>query len=212
MVVESGYQHQNLIDPGGSLYYLPSLELRLGLPFDNEAVFFPPNYVHQSFPHYVGAGAAVIGMKHRIGYNKDWIVSAEWFLIPPSGSAAFGSEGLGASFNGIINYSLNAQFDFTFMLGGGSTTLSSLNGGQRYTSINPDLLLTYILNEKVNFFAEVFGQTRTGPGMGSGYNADAGVLCLVKSNVVIDLEVGQRLSGELGGYERYVGAGITIEL
>lgn len=84
------------------------------------------------------------------------------------------------------------------------------SGGQSFTSVNPDLLLSWTKN-KISLFIEVYGQSKTAPDEGSGYNADAGILYLIKKNIVIDLEIDQRISGLLDGVERYYGGGITIQ-
>ena len=90
-------------------------------------------------------------------------------MTPPGGSDAFGSEGLGATVNMIIYYSINSQLSLLTMFGGSMITQPKFNGGKRFQSINPDLVLTYAPIKKVDLFGEIYGQTQTGPNQGSGF-------------------------------------------
>lgn len=96
------------------------------------------------------------------------------------------------------------------MLGLATATQSSLSGGQRFNSFNPDAVLTYITKNNLEIFGEIFGQTHTGPHQGSGYNFDGGIAYLLSENMTIDAEVAQRISGNLSGFNQYIGAGLGI--
>jgi hypothetical protein len=209
-VLELGYQYQRLTHSAGYQQNFPEVELRIGLPVNNELVLVLPNYIHQSMTPHSGFAPTTIGIKHEIGYTEIWLAAAEALFTLPSGSTAFGSQNLGAAVNGIINYTFNSTFSLSFMFGVTSQTQSKLNGGQRFTSINPDMVLTYVLNPKINFYGEVYGQSKTGPGEGSGFNFDGGVLYLPLPNLEVDLEVGQRISGNLNGFNHYIGTGMSI--
>lgn len=209
-VLELGTQYLNLIHSTGHEQNFPEAEFRLGLPANNEFVLLLPNYIHQSITPGSGFSATTVGIKHGIGYTKNWAAALEGLFTLPNGSAAFGSKGLGATFNGILSYTLNPKVNMTFMLGGSTETQSSLEGGQRFSSINPDMILTYSLNPKTDLYGEVYGQSKTGPGNGSGFNFDGGIIYLLLPRFTIDLEIGQRISGNLGGFERYIGAGMAM--
>src|SRR5579872_1260797 len=105
---------------------------------------------------YSGFSATTVGIKHEIGYTQDWAAAVESLLTLPNGSTAFGSDGAGVAFNGIASYTINPVFNVSFMLGWSTETLPSLNGGQRFASVNPDIVLTYTLNPKVNLYGEVY--------------------------------------------------------
>lgn len=208
-VLEMGYQYQQL-SLSGHEQNLPEAELRLGLPANNEFVVLLPNYIWQSVPPHSGFTTSVLGIKHEIGYTKHWVAAIEGLFAIPGGSRAFGSKGWGAAFNGILSYTFNPQFNLSFMFGISTETSSRRAGGQRFTSINPNLVLTYSANSKLDFYGEIFGQSKTGPGQGSGFNFDGGFIYLCLPNWAIDLEVGQRISGNLGGFDHYFGAGMSI--
>jgi len=210
-VLELGYQYQKLTHRAGYQQNFPEAELRIGLPGNNEFVLLFPNYIHQSIAPHSGFAATTLGIKHEIGYTKTWLGAIEALFTLPSGSTVFGNQDMGAAVNGIINYTFNPTFSLSFMLGVTTQTQSKLDGGQRFTSINPDMILTYVLNPKVNFYGEVYGQSKTGPGESSGFNFDGGVLYLPLPNLEVDFEVGQRINGNLGGFHHYIGAGMTIE-
>ncbi len=211
LLTEFGYQYQELLENGQQENF-PQATIRLGLPANNELVFLPPNYMHQSMPSQNGYSASVLGIKHEIGYTQHWVGTIEALFTLPSGSDAFGSAGLGEAFNGIINYSFNSNFDVTFMFGGSSQTVSSSDDGQRYTTYNPDLVFSWSPKPRMNFYGEVYGQSKVAPGQGSGFNFDGGIIYLLYKNITVDVEVGQNLSGTLGGFNHYVGTGIAIQL
>lgn len=210
-VVELGYQYQQLTHSAGQVQNFPEAVLRVGIPYNSELVIQLPNYLHQSMTPHSGYSAAVIGIKHEIGYTKSWVTAVEGLYTLPNGSAAFGNQGPGFAFNGIASYTINPAFNLTFMLGGSTDTLPSAYGGQRYNSINPDIILTYSLNPKADIYAEVYGHSKTAPGQRSGFNSDAGIIYLFRPYMTLDLELGQRISGNLAGLSHYIGTGMAIE-
>ncbi len=209
VVIESGFQYQKLQGPGYAENF-PEAVLRIGLPFHNEFVWVLPNYMHQSIVPHSGATATTVGVKHKVGYNTHWLGTVESLATLPTGSPAFGSESVGAALNGIVSYAPNASWDISFMLGVTSQTEPHANGGGRFQSVNPDLVVTYAVSDKLNFYLEVYGQSKTAPNEGSGFNTDGGALYLLHPNVSVDFELGQRLSGDLGGFSHYVGAGMAF--
>lgn len=202
---------------GFSLGY-PQLELRFGLPADNEFVWLPPNVnrVRTKLPGGAnqtssGASASVIGLKHEFGYRGRWLWAGETLITLPSGSPDFGSSATGYAVNGIVGYDLTEDFALTLMLG--VTHLAApanLQSGAYYWSLNPDLVATWQIADQWQLYAEVYGQGHTGPGQGAGYNADGGIQYLLTAHVELDAEIGQRLSGNLGGWSHYVGTGFAV--
>jgi hypothetical protein len=190
-VVEFGYQYQQLTHSAGQQQNFPTAEFRLGLPASNELAVLLPNYTPQSQAPRYGVTAPSFTIKHEIGYNKNWLGAVEAAVTLPSGSSGFGSNGVGTTVNGIVGYTINPQYNLTFSLGVSSLTEPSFSGGQRYTSVNPDIVITYSPSERINIYGEVYGQTRTGPGQGSGFNADGGVLFLILPKWEVDLEIGR---------------------
>ncbi len=209
-VIEAGYQYQELTHSEGHEQNYPEAEFRLGLPANNEIAIVLPNYIHQSMAPHSGFSATTVGLKHEIGYTQKWLGAAEAVFTLPNGSAAFGSKGLGATVNALVDYTINPKFTLSLMLGVSTETQSSTDGGQRYGSINPDVVLTYVATEKINFYGEIYGQSKTAPNEGSGFNVDTGVLYLLYPNLEVDMEVGQRISGNLDGFNHYIGAGFGI--
>jgi hypothetical protein len=209
ILLEMGYQYMDLRDTGNAQNF-PQPEVRFGVAEDNEFKVLPPNYVYATVPPFSGATATNIGFKHRFGYTKHWMFTAETILTLPSGSKAFGSPGLGAVINGIMDYSFNPQWDLAGMFGVSSLTFPESTGGQRFTSFNPDLVVTWHPKGKFQFYGEAYGQTKTAPDKGAGFNMDTGIIYLVIQNLSVDAEVGQRLVGALGGFEHYVGFGGVI--
>ncbi|MDA8088977.1 MAG: hypothetical protein M0Z61_01955 [Nitrospiraceae bacterium] len=209
-VFELGFQHADLRGSGGGTAdNYPQAELRMGLPGRNEFKVLSPNYNSQSTPDGSSSGlsAASVGFKHEVGHNRNWLGSVEAILTMPSGNAAFGSRGLGAAVNGIVNYALNDEIGLSLLLGISSQTTSKLSGGDRFTSFNSDFVATWQPTERLQFYGEVFGQTSSGPGQGAGYNLDGGLQYMVTHWWEVDLEEGVRLTGNLGGFAHYYGVG-----
>ncbi|MHB1707055.1 MAG: hypothetical protein ACYCSH_13590 [Acidithiobacillus sp.] len=210
-VLEAGYEHADLLGSGGTADNFPEAELRFGLPGNNEFVLLPPNDNLQRLPgspHLHGFSATAVGIKHELGYTRHWLGAVEGLFTLPSGSQTFGSQGLGVAFNGIVTYAPSDDTGISLQLGVASQTNPVLAGGGRYTSVNPDISFTWQPWWKLQFYGEVFGQSRTGPGLGSGFDADGGVQYLLTPSWEVDLEEGVRLSGSLGGYTHYAGAGM----
>ncbi|KTC67972.1 hypothetical protein Lbir_2574 [Legionella birminghamensis] len=210
VIIESGYQYQRLTDSDGSLQTYPNLETRFGLPANNELYILWPTYNQQSFSPRYGNSETMAGLKHMLVNNDQWIIAVEAEIFLPDGSAAYGSKSTGAGANAILTYSINDKWSFTTMLGVSSLTESRYNGGERYNNFIPDLVLSYSLSDRLSAYGEVYGETKTGPGEHSGFNADAGILFLIRPSIIIDINAGQRISGYPGSFENYFGAGISF--
>ena len=208
---EMGYLNEQLRF-GGTEQNYPSDELRFGLPKRNELFILFPNYIHQSVWPTSGFTQTVAGIKHQFAYKDNWLVAVEGYFSMPDGSEAFGNKELGGGGDAIVTYSLTEKFSWTLMVGATSYTNPRLAGGGRYNSFNPIFVLSYAPVDKINIYGEIYGQTKTGAGLGSGFNADAGILYLVNPNFVIDFSAGQHLSGTLDSFEHYVGAGLSVML
>jgi len=209
VMLEAGYQYQTLTLIG-SQQNAPQATFFLGLPEKTEVMVALPNYNHQSLRPSSGFGATTLGIKHEIKHWSGWVASAEILITPPSGSATFGSQGLGATVAGIVNYKCNSKADITLTLGGSTATEARIDGGDRFNSFNPGMVFSYSPTAKMSIFGEVFAQSKTRPAQGGNYNVDGGVLYLLTTSVVIDVEVGQQLSNEYGVFKNYIGSGITI--
>lgn len=208
MVVEGGYQYQKLYSTG-TQNNIPSVELQLGIPGYFELDAFLPDYTNQSVAPKAGFGPTGLGLKHAMWFNKDWLFTLNETITFESGSNAFGSAGTGGSIIGILSYTFNPELSLTGTLGYGAQYEPMSAGGESFTGFSPDLLFAWS-NNKVLLFGELYGQTRTGPDLGSGYNINTGVLYVVHRNMTIDLEYNQALHGNLGGWKRYIGVGGSI--
>lgn len=207
-LLELGTQYQSLIFQGTSLN-LPEAMFRIGLPANNEIMVLFPNYYHQSVSPRAGFTNSALGWKHQFGYDARGIYAAEVYIEPPGGNEGFGSPGIGALANGIISYSITDSLSVMGLFGVSTQTLPSLYGGGRFSSFNPDIIVSWTINRTM-LYGEIFGQSKTAPDAGSGFNMDAGLLYLLSKNWVADVEVGQRLSGNLGGFNHYIGAGVSV--
>lgn len=210
VVIEAGFAHATLYPSGsGHGWNAPEMEIRIGLPHDNELVFLPPNRVIA--PGADGYTASVVGLKHEFDVSSAWQFAAESLVTLASGDPNQGSAGTGVAINGVASYSPSSTVGLSLMAGFTSDTEPSNLGGGRYTSFNPDGVVTWEFLPPWQLYLEVYGATHTGVGQGSGYDADGGIQILLSRNMEIDFEAGTRLSGDLGGYSHYVGAGLGLE-
>lgn len=209
-IVETGYQYAWL-QGGGVAQTFPIAQIRIGLPANNEFAVLLPSYIHQNLSPRTGSTATTLSLKHEIGYNQDWLGAAEIVVNMPNGSSAFGSKNVGTTINGIVTYSMPHQLSLTGFFGANSYSDPAAIGGDRYSSLTMDAILSWLANEKTSIYGEVFGQTHTAANEGAGYNFDMGVLYLIKRNISLDAEVGQRISGSLIGFNQYVGVGLSFE-
>lgn len=217
VLLEAGYARQTLRGPdAGRLTTLPQAELRLGLPHRLELRLFPPGYNRQTSslpgtPAVTGYSDTGLGLKYQIGYNERWIWSADTLISLPTGNHAFSNDGTGVTLNGIVGYSLAPRVGLAAMVGVSSLTGEDAQGRtRRYTTVNPNFVVSYQFTEALQVYVEGFGTTHTGPRQGSGYGADGGLQYLVTPRFEIDIEYGTRVSGGLG-FSHYVGAGFGVE-
>lgn len=208
VITEMGYQYGSLTGHG---YYqsFPQAEVRVGLPQDTELYVLTPNYNVETVVPHAGFGATTVGMKHMFHYTDKTVWTAEAQVTPASGSAAFGSGNWGGAVNGLLGYSLTDSVSATIALGVSSQTLPSNWHSQRYNSFNPDTVLSWQLSPKVGLYGELYAQTKVAPDEGAGMSFDGGVLYLLARSVAVDAEIGQRVVGQLGGFDTYVGCGLS---
>ncbi|MDP1614929.1 MAG: transporter [Methylococcales bacterium] len=210
--VEMGYQYFSLINASGDAQGAPAAQLRIGLLNRTEFTVLLPTYTHFSHLPYSGINSTTVGLKHELGYSKQWIATVESLLTLPGGSSALGTPELGAAFNGIVSYAPVPFFSASLMLGATTTAIPHVFGGGRYTSVNPDLVLTYYVTQTLLSYVEFYGQSRTGIGIGSGsgVNADVGIVRLFTPDLTLDVAYFQRLNGALGNFERGVTMGLAL--
>jgi hypothetical protein len=220
-VVEAGATAGNLYGTpgGGRIDTLPDLELRFGLPGNSEFVWLPPNFQYQSADGAPGIPAATargfgpttVGVKHELGYDRDWQWTAEALATLPSGDSTFGSHGLGAAVNAIVSYG-SGPLGVSLMVGVTSQTEPTAAGGQRFQSFNPDLVVTWESTARLQFYGEIYAQSASGYRQGWGTDADGGVQYLLTPDFEVDLEEGVRVQGNLGGFSNYTGVGLGLLL
>lgn len=207
VILEMDYSFLNVIG-GGHTQTFPDHAVRIGLYGDTEILSLLPTYINDlSHRNDNGVGPTVIGAKHSLGYNSHWVSAAEILFTLPSGSPQYGSDGVGSTANWIINYSIN-NFSLNSEFGLATLTDTTTAGGGRYTTFNFDFVVSWLLFEKVQFYIETYGQTKSSSQSGIGINADTGFQYMFSQHVVSGFEVGHRLTGSLGGFDSYFTASI----
>lgn len=209
-IVEAGYAYFNLPQGTGTASTFTDSDVRFGLPANSELFILVPTYTTQTLSPRSGFTNTAIGIKHIFAYNQKWMFTAESVIVLPDGSAAFGSQQTGYYANAIASYDLTDKWNALLMLGVSDVSIPRYFNGLRFSSFNPDLLLTYSFSDNVNVFGEVYAQTHTGPFQGSGVNVDAGIMYKLSSSIVADIAYGQRVYGYLYGLDNYITTGLSI--
>lgn len=206
-LIESGYQYVRF-NPGIESNF-PETTLRIGLPQLNELTLVMPDYftLHSEGISASGNSAALIGIKHQFPIIGKWTYAIETLVVLPTGSSQYGSNGTGAIFNGIVNYAVTPAISLAAMVGLFSETEAFNAGGQRFNSFNPDFIASWQATDTIQFYAEVYGQTKGGFRQGSIYSADGGIQFLLNKNIEVDVEYGHRIKSIPGGFEDYIGLG-----
>lgn len=216
--IEAGATVGNLYGAaGGEFQSFPNLALRWGLPGNSEVVWLPPSFQRQQVDAGPGAaagttrgfGPTTIGVKHELSYTENWLWTAEALVTLPSGDSIYGSHGLGGAVNAILAYG-NGPLGVSLMVGATSQTEPAAAGGQRFHSFNPDLVMTWAAASSLQLYGEIYAQSHSGYLQGWGTNADAGLQYLVTPDLVMDLEEGVRIRGNLGGFSNYTGFGFGL--
>ncbi len=97
---------------------------------------------------------------------------------------------------------------------GVSTLTHRANDGSlvRFTSVNPDVVVTYQINDKLQLYSELFGNTETAPLEGPNFTLQGGVQYLLTKSLELDASIGTLLRGPVGLQSRYFnfGAGLLF--
>lgn len=197
-----------------SLSTFPQAELRYGLPAGWELKLFPPNYLISTLRSSAGGGQisgfgdTAFGAKHEFGTFGGFTLASDAKLTLPTGDRAFSDGGVEGNVQGIVSYDITPQLGVSGMLGVSTLTNRDSGGGvNRFTSVNPDIVVTYQLNDRLQLYSEVFGNTVTAPHQGPNFTFDGGVQFLLTKSIEIDAEGGILLYGPQGLQSHYVGFG-----
>ena len=76
--------------------------------------------------------------------------------------------------------------------------------------LQPDIVATWHPIERLRFYGEIYGQTKTASDEGAGFNFDGGVQYILYRWLEVDLAEGVRLTGNLGGFTHYFSAGTKV--
>lgn len=204
---ESGLQYTEFTHQVSGFMF-PQSKIRAGLPGRNEITLVIPN---ENINTKIASGLSTtqLTVKHNIFYDEHWNAAVRGVYIPASGSNNYGTSHDGYTLNGIVSYRIDS-FNASVMLGYSSYSTAAITGGKRFNTFSPDAAIGWQAKEWLQLYAEVFGQTFSGPNQGPGYNIDTGLLFLITKNIEADIEVGHRISGRLGNFNVYYGTGFGV--
>lgn len=209
MVFQAGYGLQYFKSGPAIQDYIQPL-LFIGLPQLTELTINIPDYYQINGAQQFGFGATGVGLRHQFACGKNWVTTVDLSIILPSGSSTFG-EKLGAILSGIFKYSLTDKVDLSGMISGLSQKIPSTLDWQRFYSLDYSLELSYQFNPKIEVFAEIFGQGKTGPALGSNFDMDWGLLYLIKENLLFDLSFGHQFTDIDESFNYFIIAGLSLK-
>ncbi|WP_162265584.1 transporter [Legionella santicrucis] len=208
VTLEGGIQYNDFINRGEQWLW-PQSKIRIGLPWRSElSILFPSEKTNPSL-NLAGLSTTQLALKHEITYTKHWNIATRAVYIPASGGKHYGTAKDGYWLNGILAFR-HKNINMTAMVGFLSFSTSKDDGGRSFNSFSPDVLIGWFAQNWLEFYAEVYGQTSTGPNRGPGYNLDAGVIFLITKDIAIDMGIGKRLTGTLGNFNTYYDSGISF--
>lgn len=199
------------------LAFGPQAELRYGLPHDWEIKLFPPSENEANLRDVAGGGRLTglgdtsFGVKHQFGTFDKLTVAADAKLTVPTGTTAFGDGGVEGNVQAIVAYAVTDKLGVSFQIGASSLTDRGNDGLiRRYASANPDIVVSYQLNSKLQLYGEVFGNTKSAPQQRGNVSFDGGIQYLLTKTVEVDAEAGTLLAGPQGQQARYFGFGTGL--
>ncbi|WP_160160769.1 transporter [Legionella sainthelensi] len=208
VTLEGGIQYNDFINRGEQWVW-PQSKIRIGLPWRSElSILFPSEKANPNL-NLSGHSATQLALKHELIYTKHWNIATRAVYIPASGDVHYGTAKDGYWLNGILAFR-HKSVNMTAMIGFSRFSTSKEDGGAGFNSFSPDVLVGWFAQNWLEFYAEVYGQTRTGPNRGPGYNLDAGVIFLINKSIAFDVGIGKRLAGTLGNFNTYYDSGISF--
>ncbi len=210
LLTEFGFEHRELV-VGSYANVYPDTQFRLGLGHDSELYAYAPVYVDNHAPPFKGNTTIGVGGKHVFLEKDPIVLSIDALIYPAGGSVYYGFQTTGGRINGIANYSMD-PWSLTLMLSVMYQSQPYNVPNQTFTAFGPDLVLSYSLNPDMYVFAEVYGQNKVSPTLGSAFNFDGGLAFLIRNNITLDIEASSRIYGLLGQFNNYIGFGGAVQL
>lgn len=211
LYIESGYTYLDL-QPEGYGHSYPQEEWRLGLPYNTELEYFPPNYLRQ-FPGDIGGyGPNSVGLKHIFFFDARQIITLQGALTIPSGDRYYGTRKTLYTLNAVYNYNFDSGLGITLTAGGSSNTTAPIDNSELFYSVNPIALISWPVGSNVSPYVELYGSSKTAPDESWGLVFDTGIIFLVHKNITLDVVYGQKVEGNLNSIAHYVGTGVVLHL
>jgi hypothetical protein len=216
VVLEEGYQNTTQTGTAPSLFaeYPQGFE-RVGVAQRFELDLIGPNQnrVSAAGTAIGGASDMGVGFKYEFDPKTQFTYAIDGLYTAPTGSQAFTAGGPTETLNFDIGYSLSDRVGLATTLAAVSSSGPHRDGTfGRFGAFDPSFVVTYQTPHDYQFYAEVVGQTRIGPGFGGRTYTDFGVQKLLGTNVELDLEEGVGLTPVDGSRFTYTGVGFGLLL
>lgn len=196
VVVEAGYANQS---GGQALTLYPQGFIRFGAAPNLELDIVGPN----------GKFDSGFGLKYEIAHDAQRAYALDALYTLPTGSALYTAGAPSEQLNFDYSGPLTPGLGFGATLGVLNTAAQSLDGRTaRTTSLLPSAVVTTLLNDRTQLYAEAYGSTRLRPDGGSLFGLDGGVQYLVSPQLEIDAELGRTVTG--AAISHYAGIGFGL--
>ncbi|GAC1500449.1 MAG: hypothetical protein NVS1B2_25010 [Vulcanimicrobiaceae bacterium] len=219
-VLENGYQNQTEGGPSAStVVSYPGGFQRFGVADRLELDLIGPSYnrtrTDDTLTH--GYGDLGLGLKAQLPQRGRFTYGVDALVTAATGSGGYSNGGPTQALN------LDVAFAASPAIGLGTTlAMSSSAGfrsiaggdaaGERFGFFQPSFVVTAQIPQYYQFYAEIVGTTKIGPGQGGRIVTDLGVQKLIGSSVEIDAEYGTSLTPVSGSRFHYVGFGAGVRV
>jgi hypothetical protein len=210
LLSENGYTNLTTSGSGaGNLVSYPQSAVRVGLGGNLELDLLPPSYQALSgHPATTGWSDTQVGIKYEFGYSSRWLYGVNTLLTINTGTPAFTSNGLGITANFNCAYTLSPAVGLFATFGYNALSAGTAAAPLRFQSFNPSAGISASLPQGFNVFAEGFGQSSTGPGLGGRFGYDGGFSKDVGSRLQLDVNY-FNYAAQFGAHAHSVGFGAS---
>lgn len=194
--MEAGYANQS---GGQALTLYPQGFVRFGVAPNLEFDIAGPN----------GKFDSGFGLKYELGHDAQHAYALDALYTLPTGAAKYTAGAPGEQLNFDYSAPLTPGLGLGVTLGVSNSPAQSLaRRTARTTSFLPSGVVTTLLDERTQLYAEAYGSTHLRPDGGSLFGLDGGVQYLISPSIEIDAEAGRTVTDV--AISHYAGFGIGL--
>ena len=164
-----------------------------------------------------------LGLKLELPQRGRFTYAVDGLFTAATGTGGFSTGGPSQTFNFDIAFAASPAIGVgstlafssasgTYTTPTNSIAIAPVSRFERYGFVMPSIVVTAQIPNAYQFFAELAGQTKTGPAQGGRFVGDIGVQKLLGRNVGLDAEYGNSFTPINGSRFHYIGFGAGVRL